>query len=654
MWHSGKKLQNVAITLARHPYTWCRAPSQSSLLTVDRAWPSVRRYARPTEAVHSATTAAPQRLQLRPYQEESIQAVLDHLKNGESRLGISLATGSGKTVIFSHLIDRVPCPTPNATQTLILAHRQELVEQAASHCQNLYPSKTVDIEMAKKQATGVADITVASVSTLARSPARLHRFDPSRFKLILVDEAHHIVASSYLGVLQHFQLGDQQKRGCTALVGVSATFSRHDGLRLGAAIDHIVYHKDYVDMIEDEWLSQVVFTTVRTGVDLSKVKDTGTTGDFQVGALSQAVNRDEINAITVRAWLEKAGGRRSTLVFCVDLAHVVNLTAMFRHHGIDAQFITGDTPTDERRKRLAAFKAGDYPVLLNCGIFTEGTDIPNIDCVLLARPTKSRNLLVQMIGRGLRKHSGKDNCHVIDMVASLEAGIVTTPTLFGLDPDALFEAADFKQAKTLRERRDTEEKRAVEAMSALGNGIPELKGDIIFTEYDNVTDLIQDTSGEHHIRRISRYSWVQTGEDKYVLSNRDKSYISIEQQGETYVMRHVPRLPDTATSKSPFAKARKIGTASSFVDAVHGADRFASEVFPHDFITTSAFWRRTWASAGQLAYLNKFRQEDEKLEHGTVTKGRAADWITKMQHGARGRFNRMLGQKRKAKRRQKS
>lgn len=145
-------------------------------------------------------------------------------------------------VIFSHLIERVPTPTPCATQTLILAHRRELVEQAAVHCRNLYPDLSVEVEMGSQHASGLADITVASVQSIT-SGIRIQRFDPARFKLVLVDEAHHIVAQGYLDVLRHFQLYDTEKLGQTALVGVSATFSRHDGLRLGAAIDHIVAHK---------------------------------------------------------------------------------------------------------------------------------------------------------------------------------------------------------------------------------------------------------------------------------------------------------------------------------------------------------------------------------------------------------------------------
>lgn len=305
--------------------------------------------------------------------------------------------------------------------------------------------------MGNSHASGGADITVASIWSIV-SGHRMLKFDPKRFKLVLVDEAHHIVATKFMETLDYFGLLRKDSTRAdlpapAALVGVSATLSRFDGLRLSDAIDHIVYHKyvwrgcwnplyilrkvlrDYVDMIGEKWLSNVIFTTVQSKADVSGV-GRGSAGDFQVGDLSRAVNTPETNEITVRAWMARAAGRKSTLVFCVDLAHVSDLTATFRRHGIEAKLVTGDTPKRVRSERLDAFRNQQYPVLLNCGVFTEGTDIPNIDCVILARPTKSRNLLVQMIGRGMRLYTGKENCHIIDMVASLEAGIVTTPTLY--------------------------------------------------------------------------------------------------------------------------------------------------------------------------------------------------------------------------------
>jgi ATP-dependent helicase IRC3 len=410
-----------------------------------------------------------------------------------------------------------------------------------------------------------------------------------------------------------------------------------------------------VDLIDDKWLSDVIFTTVHSGADLSRVKSTA--GDFQTGALSQAVNNDEINTLTVRAWLSRAAERKSTIAFCVDLSHVASLTAAFRQHGIDARFVTSDTHAKVRLERLNAFKAGEFPVLLNCGIFTEGTDIPNIDCVLLARPTKSRNLLVQMIGRGLRKHAGKKNCHVIDMVASLETGIVTTPTLFGLDPQELVKDADANAMKELKDRKTSEREREAKASEAsevskqTDSRLQKLTGNVTFTDYDNVNDLIEDTSGERHIRALSPFAWVQIDEDRYILSSSNGDFLTIkrgESQVEVIFNQKIPFSSPASKSKSPYMRPRTIATADTFEGAVSAADTAAKEKFPFEIVHKNAAWRRRPATQVQVDMLNKYRAEDEQLTVETITKGRAGDQITKLKHGARGRFGRLAALKKKA------
>jgi ATP-dependent helicase IRC3 len=408
-------------------------------------------------------------------------------------------------------------------------------------------------------------------------------------------------------------------------------------------------------MIDDKWLSDVIFTTVHSGADLSRVKSTA--GDFQTGALSQAVNNDEINTLTVRAWLSRAAERKSTITFCVDLSHVASLTAAFRQHGIDARFVTSDTHAKVRLERLNAFKAGEFPVLLNCGIFTEGTDIPNIDCVLLARPTKSRNLLVQMIGRGLRKHAGKKNCHVIDMVASLETGIVTTPTLFGLDSQELVKDADANAMKELKDRKTSEREREAKASEAsevskqTDSRLQKLAGNVTFTDYDNVNDLIEDTSGERHIRALSPFAWVQIDEDRYILSSSNGDFLTIkrgESQVEVIFNQKIPFSYPASKSKSPYMRPRTIATADTFEGAVSAADTAAKEKFPFEIVHKNAAWRRRPATQVQVDMLNKYRGEDEQLTVETITKGRAGDQITKLKHGARGRFGRLAALKKKA------
>ncbi|KAL9004894.1 MAG: hypothetical protein Q9188_002300 [Gyalolechia gomerana] len=610
-------------------------------------------------ASSSSHQSASPPIHLRDYQEECIQSVLAYLEKGHKRLGVSLATGSGKTVIFTQLIDRIKPWQDGSSQTLILVHRRELVEQAARHCTNAYPTKSVEIEMGNLHATGLADITVASVRSIT-SGDRISKFDPARFKLVLVDEAHHIAASSYMDTLQHFGLVKPKDLSHSpALVGVSATLSRFDGIRLSDAIDHIVYHKDYIDMIQSNWLSNVVFTTVQSHADISRVRK-GPSGDFQAGDLSKAVNNDESNEITVRAWLSKAADRKSTIVFCVDLAHVSSLTSAFRVHGVDARFVTGDTPKHVRGDRLDAFKEREFPVLLNCGVFTEGTDIPNIDCVLLARPTKSRNLLVQMIGRGMRLHPGKVNCHVIDMVASLTVGIVTTPTLFGLDPGEIVKEADATQMKTLQERKETEALREQQASKAqitepcvLSRQMPQRN--ISFTDYGSVYDLIDDTSADRHIRGISPLAWVLAGENRYVLSSQNGEYLTIVTppaeggQGKLVCVWYTQKVPEEArhAGNSPFMRPRLIAKSETFSDAVHAADTFASSRFPWNFLQHAQKWRKMPATEGQLLFLNKFRDMDDRLTADQISKGKATDMITKIKFGAKGWFGKLEAAKRK-------
>ena len=521
------------------------------------------------------------------------------------------------------------------------------MEQAARHCQQAYPEKKIDIEMGSLHASGTADITIASVQSII-SKDRLDKFHPSNFNLVLVDEAHHIVASGYLKTLKHFGL-DKKRDDSPTLVGVSATFSRFDGVKLGAAIDEIVFHKDYVDMIKDKWLSDVIFTTVESTANLSKVRSSAF-GDFQVGELSDAVNTDEINDITVRSWMAKAPERRSTLVFCVDLAHVAGLTRKFRQHGFDARFVTGDTPRVERSELLDGFKQQKYPVLVNCGVFTEGTDIPNVDCIVLARPTRSRNLLVQMIGRGMRLHPGKENCHVIDLVSSLNTGIVTTPTLFGLDPDELVDGASVED---MRSKKQTNKEMKEEAFAKPGGPIRRAADAVTFTDYSSVIDLIADTTGEKHIRAISQYAWVQVGENRFVLSAPSGSYIRIERVEESafgtsplYRAAEVRALPP-GVGRSPYAAPREILKAATFGDAVHGADKYASQYFPHTFIHRYQSWRKGPPTQGQLDFLNKMRGKGQSLSYEDMTKGRAADMITKLKHGARGQFAKIEAEQRR-------
>ncbi|KAH2319259.1 hypothetical protein KXV92_001793 [Aspergillus fumigatus] len=600
------------------------------------------------------------KLVLRDYQEECIQSVLKYLDEGHKRLGISLATGAGKTVIFTELIGRIPSRNEIGDKSLIIVHRKELVEQAAQHCRRAYPDRAVEIEMGHSHASGAGDIVVASVQTLTRGN-RLAKFDPKRFKLLLVDEAHHIVASSYREVLKHFG-ADETSADSPVLVGVSATFSRSDGLKLGAAIDHIVYHKDYIDMINDNWLANAVFTTVRSEANLSKVKK-DSFGDFAIGPLSKAVNTENVNNITVRAWLANAQDRKSTLVFCVDVAHTKALTETFRNYGIDARYITAKTPKDVRMEQLRAFRNGEYPVLLNCGLFTEGTDIPNIDCVLLARPTRSRNLLIQMIGRGLRLYPGKEDCHIIDMVATLNTGVLSTPTLFGLHPDEILQNAKAKDLRDMPLEKTTTGTGTALAGEETEEPPPtpdDLDVNLTFTKYDTIYDLIADLKSEKHIRSLSPHVWVRVGDHRYVLSDAS-GWLTIDKEEDTsrayrprlnpdptsiantpdepyiFTVRHVAKFKNSDDSIM-HTRPRLIATAPDFETALRAADTFATKEFEERYVSVRQTWRQLPATEAQVRFLNKAKVRHGSIQRKHLTRGQAADLITKLKFGGKQRF----------------
>lgn len=424
----------------------------------------------------------PKPFQLRDYQEEAVDTCIEHItKDKAKRIGVSLATGGGKTVIFASLIHTLnklhdeklkqkKIQTKQTFKTLILVHRRELALQALEKIDNVFYKGAADIEMGKWHADPESsNIIVASVQSLR---TRLDKYKPDNFDLIIVDEAHHIIAKSYMQILKHFNADVPETK--VPVIGFSATFERADKRALSQALDEIVYDKDVMEMIEEKWLCEGRFTNVKISAKLDDVKRTRS--DFILPSLSSVINTPETNNIIVKTYMfmKKKHGIKSTLVFGVDKAHVNALNDAFIAKGINSECITSDFKTVDRDRILQSFKDGKTEVLINCGILTEGTDIPNIDCILLCRPTCSRPLFVQMIGRGLRQHKDKEHCHIVDFVNASSVGVMSVPTLFGIhefDPnmkDMTFselEAWKKKEAEKAKEaKRVAEEEKLKQAL----------------------------------------------------------------------------------------------------------------------------------------------------------------------------------------------
>lgn len=339
---------------------------------------------------------------LRPYQDKAIAAIESVRDRQKDAALIVLATGGGKTIVFSELIRRWDIPT------LILAHREELLTQARDKLLSVWPQADIGIIGAGYDERH-HQITIASVASMVRG-GRLELFAPPRLGLVVVDEAHHTPASTYRKVLSGVGCGIP---GGPFLLGVTATPQRADGKLLSPIYGDAVFTAGLIDLVRAGYLCDLRAIQVRTSCSLDGVK-VGKDGDFQEEYLAAAINHPERNRIIVDAFQQHAPDR-PTIVFAANVEHAHDLASVFRARGITAAAIDGTTHRDTRQQTLRDFAAGRIQVVCNCMVLTEGFDQPETSCLILARPTQSRSLYIQMAGRGARPAPGKHDCLIIDI-----------------------------------------------------------------------------------------------------------------------------------------------------------------------------------------------------------------------------------------------
>lgn len=339
-------------------------------------------------------------LQPRPYQTEALNAVLKSYKDGVKRQLISLPTGCGKTIIFGLVAEAMK------TRTLVLAHREELLQQARQKIKLVYPGADTGILQASERGGFDAQICIASVQTAIHHTDELAE---KGFNLLICDEAHHAVSSSYMKVFNDlgFMSGDPEK----LLLGVTATAFRGDNAGLKAAFDEIVFERSISAMIKGGYLCPPRGIQIGTNVDISHVKTQH--GDFNAGQLDRMINIDDRNKLIARSYIEHGEGRHG-VVFAVSVEHALNIAEAFNNEGIKCEAVYGDMPKDERQDVLSRYENHDLQLLTNVGVLTEGWDVPDTDIVMMARPTKSKTLYIQCIGRGLRLAPGKQDCLIMD------------------------------------------------------------------------------------------------------------------------------------------------------------------------------------------------------------------------------------------------
>lgn len=333
-------------------------------------------------------------VRLRDYQQGALDGARELYRKGKRAALVELPTGCGKTVVFSEAI-RLACQ--KGGKALVIAHRTELLEQAIQKLRRVAPDLRIELEQADARATTKADVVVASVQTLRGD--RLARWPADAFALLVVDEAHHATARTYRAILDHF--------ATARVLGVTATPDRADGSKLGEVFPEFAFQLGMKDAIAQGYLVPLRLRTVQVeALDLSHVRSRG--GDFVEGELVAALEDDEV-LLEIAGPLPELAGDRQTIVFVAGVKNAYRLAELLNTRtgrAGCAVALDGTTDPEARRITLGRFERGAFQFLVNVGLFTEGFDCPAVSCVAVARPTQSRSLYCQMIGRGTRTLPG--------------------------------------------------------------------------------------------------------------------------------------------------------------------------------------------------------------------------------------------------------
>ncbi|MGA3037895.1 MAG: DEAD/DEAH box helicase [Vulcanimicrobiaceae bacterium] len=381
---------------------------------------------------------------MRPYQRDAQEAILRERDLGVRSQMVVLATGLGKTIILATLPDLLDMRENDVM--LVIAHRDELIEQTVEKMKFLNPNRKVGIEKAAKRATEDCNIIVATVQSLTgkRLEEFMRRFG-GRIGLFVIDEAHHAAAPTYRAIVTTIRW----RRDDAMIMGFTATPRRADKVGLGDIFQKIVYSMDTAEAVEAGYLVPVHAYMIHTQTSLDQVNSRA--GDFVVGELADAVDNEERNGKVIEAYLELVPGRKA-LVFAASVQHAKNLRDTFKERGIPALFASGD-----------------------CGLYLEGFDVPSIETIINARPTKSQTLYTQITGRGLRpvdeianvlsdapdpelrrtlvRQSHKQFATVLDIVdIARRHELITAPTLWGLPAQIDIEGRDVGEVSRLYDK----------------------------------------------------------------------------------------------------------------------------------------------------------------------------------------------------------
>lgn len=404
-------------------------------------------------------------MELRPYQQAAVSAIESEWEQGRDKTLLVLPTGTGKTVVFATVMGNA---ARSGKRSLVLAHRGELLDQAASKVQAV-TGMGCSVEKADQTCLGTWNFaTVGSVQTLMRDK-RLEAIPQDRFDVIIVDEAHHATSDSYRKVLGHFP--------DAKVLGVTATPDRADRKNLGTVFESLAFEYSMPEAIRDGYLCPIEAQTIPLDIDITAVRQSS--GDYSLGDLGNAL--DPYLESIADEMIAAGCAEKRTVVFLPLVATSKKFRAILQSKGLSAAEVNGESL--DRSEVLADFDAGKYQVLCNSMLLTEGWDCPAVDCIVVLRATRSRALYAQMVGRGTRlsPETGKTHlllldflwhtanhelCHPAHLVAeSAEVAAAMTKQLANAAgcPQDLQEVEKKAQSDVVRER----EERLAEELSAM-------------------------------------------------------------------------------------------------------------------------------------------------------------------------------------------
>lgn len=563
----------------------------------------------------------------RPYQAACVDTVCSWLTDPFcefNRFIYTMPTGTGKTNTFSWILQRMF--ESGMQKALIVAHREELLDQAQERiCDILGMNhEEIAIEQADLYAPHYAKVIVGSIQTIT-NPNRLKDWKPD---LIICDESHHASSRSFLRLFERMGVFS----GDTKLIGCTATAKRGDNISLYAydlngeptltdpkhrercVFQKLIFDYTITDAIEEGWLAPIRGFRVITNFDLSNVKKTA--GDFNEKELQKVVVNINRTELAIDKWNEIGANNRQTLVFCAGVEHSHMAAELWQKHGFKAAAIDGGMHRLQRREILGNFRSGEVQVLCNDSIVSEGTDIPNISCIVHLRPTKSWPRYVQTTGRGLRLFPDKQDCFVIDLVDITKGkDLCTAPSIVGLPPSFDLQGHSLTEALPIFRETSSQKEMIIRSVE----DIQRASWDVL-TGTVQLVNLLKQGGAKSHWKADGNGNIRHTG-----LGKRGEAIIGFDQNGKWKL-----------TIRNPNGEERNrfASTQTELETIWHYADKNVERLLPVEpkpatpiatFSSKQLYWlKRAKLSEEQIAQLTRGQasaiigREKEKSERAKI------------------------------------